>query len=129
MTAEWNELQQELLAASRSAQRRLRADGEAVRQFKATVDNMRTFLWCYLQSQERNEPIEELLQEARMERAKEMLESVAEAVRQRSEEAEPAVRSFFEQVQDIALDAVERHCDPAPGGESKIAPELPASNP
>jgi hypothetical protein len=79
--------------------------------FKAAVDNMRLFLWEYLEAAARQsggQGMDYALQAYRIRRATEMLETLNRTA-QRPGETLPAVCSFFERIQNIAHIALEKH--------------------
>ncbi len=129
ITREWQALQAELAAASRPALPD--PDLQLVRDFKKTVDDIRTFLWSYLQSTDRHSDLGETLQATRMQRTAEMLRELAQDAQARPAGPEPEMQSFFEMIQAVADDAVRKHCSSpggAAGGEG-ISSSAAASNP
>ena len=84
---------------------------EMIVDFKAAVDNLRIFLWSYLEAAARQsggQVMDYALQAYRIRRATEMLEMLNKTA-QRAGEPLPVVCSFFERIQNIAHLALEKH--------------------
>lgn len=84
---------------------------EMVVNFKAAVDNMRLFLWEYLEAAARqtgDRDMDYALQAYRIRRATEMLETLNRTA-QRENEVLPAVSSFFERIENVADQAMQKH--------------------
>ena len=116
ITDEIRLLQQSLdqLSSSESEKHHLIEDclqPEMIVDFKAAVDNLRVFLWSYLEGAARQSGglgMDYALQAYRIRRATEMLETLNQTA-QREGESLPAVCSFFERIQNIAHLALEKH--------------------
>ena len=83
---------------------------EMIVNFKTAVDNVRLFLWDYLESTVRQTGdwhMDYALQSYRMRRAAEMLETLNRTPQRENEP--PPVCSFFERIQNVAHQAMRKH--------------------
>jgi hypothetical protein len=95
---------------------------ELIVDLKSSVDNMRIFLWNYLEScapHPNGTATDYAIQAYRMRRATEMLEMLNRATLKASV---PEVRSFFERIENIAHVAMEKY------ENSQAATPKPATN-
>ena len=124
MTEEVRVLQQELdrvahgAAAERSAVIDQLVDGDLMNDLKGVVDNMRHFLWSYIEATSENQQdLKSALQGYRMQRVTEMLRIPRESELPELSKTKHA-HSFFEEINNIAHRAVDRYEDPHSDGAS-----------
>lgn len=82
---------------------------DLIRDFKSSIDEVRSFLWEYFQdaaSRFGSEP-DHALEQLRLRRATELLRSMQDEVVMPNEH--PVVQSLFERLQQLADSTVERH--------------------
>jgi hypothetical protein len=84
---------------------------DLIRDFKSSVDEMRSFLWDYFQEIAKGSGTtsEPGVQEFRLKRATEMLRSVQDDITLPSRNQAGDAKSLFETLQELADFAVERH--------------------
>ncbi len=81
---------------------------EDIRDFKLAVDNMRNFLWSYLEAGAMPD-WESTVQTFRMQRATDMLRSVRTQLEQHLDAGAPETHSFFEEINSLANVVVDKH--------------------
>ncbi len=84
---------------------------ELVQDFKTAVDHMRHLLWSYVESQASRSPQEfaNAIQAVRMQRVTEMLRVLKPSVEEANISGMPGAQSFFDEIQAIANQTVDRH--------------------
>jgi hypothetical protein len=87
-------------------------DGELMNDLKGVVDNMRHFLWSYIEATSTSpQDLKSALQGYRMQRVTEMLRILRESELPELSKAKHA-HSFFEEINSIAHRAVDRYEEP-----------------
>lgn len=82
----------------------------SLRELKTMVDHMRHVLWAYLESPDHStRDVTTRLQSIRMQRVTEMLKALEPDVKEHAAAATPEAAGFFQLIQDIAHNAVDRH--------------------
>jgi len=96
-------------------------DGDLMNDLKSTVDNMRHFLWSYIEATSQSEAdLKSALQGYRMQRVTEMLRILRESDVPELTKAKHA-HSFFEEINNIAHRAVDRYAEDEPRSDSARA--------
>ena len=113
VTAELRDIQNRLDDATRRAARQEMVDslvaGDLLNDLKSAVDNMRQFLWSYIEATaEGPEEMKTAIQGYRMQRVTEMLRVLRESDEEELHKTKYA-HSFFEEINNIAHEAVDRY--------------------
>ena len=86
-------------------------DGDLLNDLKSAVDNVRHFLWAYIEATTQNpEDLKQAIQGYRMQRVTEMLRVLREHESPDMHKI-PEAHSFFEEINSIAHKTVERYKD------------------
>ena len=81
-----------------------------LRELKGLVDHMRHLLWAYIESPDHStRDVSTRLQSVRMQRVTEMLKALEPEVNQPATADLPEASTFFELIQDIANNTLDRH--------------------
>jgi hypothetical protein len=90
-------------------------DGDLLNDLKSAVDNVRHFLWAYIEATTQNpDELKNAIQGYRMQRVTEMLRVLREHDGPDMHDI-PEARSFFEEINNIAHATVERYKDKEKG--------------